>query len=562
MTDGRIALFGMPCWDAQKPFHALALAGGIARGARVPFSLHDLNIEFFHHVEQNERNLWNESSNHLWFTPAMPSALWEKYEPWITARLDEALAGEVKLAAFSVNMSTRYFSMRAARYLKSRRPDIPVMFGGVDCFPREHGKRFLESGSPCDIICQGEAEIAFTRYLEELSRTGDWRPTTPGFAYRDGDRIVDTGPAPLPDLQEKQPLPVYEAFDLSKYTAPGQLPFYLSRGCVYHCKFCSEGPNFIRYRRRRAEEAFEELIAILPLAQRHAAIPSLSFADSIINADIKTLRTFAELIIQHGIKIQWAGQGHFHPKMTYEFLATLKEAGFVSFFWGFESGSQNVVNLMNKRYSQTVARRIIDDCVQLGISQHLPVLIGYPGETAADVVDTIEFILRYRGKPRCHVHLPCQVIVRPNSPLFDDPGSFGLENARDGYGWKLRDNSNTLPIRIARRFVARQAHGNADLSYAGLVDTEEIKNISLDELGAARDLFTLIGEVFSRAGQADALPRRLGAAAGAQAAWLEKDKNSAQGRVWLYTLILDALRALRDTVRLSPLPAGSGANDA
>lgn len=586
-----VVLIGMPCWDVGKPFHSLAIVAAVARDAGFTVKLYDLNIGFYHLVSEKEQKYWAEENTHLWVTDELPRELWENHEDWLHNRLDTILEeNNPALLCFTVNFCTRHFSIRGAKYLKSKRPDIPIMFGGVDCFPGEQNEVFLssEDGWHCDIICQGECEIAFKEYLENFAETGDWRTTVPGFAYYAAAALVNTGDVELPTLKNKQPLPAFDLFDLSQYTEKGSLPFYFSRGCVNKCHFCSERPNFRKYRCRSAEEAVEEIKAIIPYTQPYAETPTLNFADSILNASMKELEKFADLIIENGIKITWGGQGHINRRLTYEMLEKLKRAGFSSVFWGIESGSQRVVDLMNKRYSWTDARRILDDCCKLGIRQHIPILVGFPGETAEDMVDNLEVIFRYQDKQYCTIHQPNMIVVRPKSPLYERYTDFGLAN-NNYYDWSTTDLTNTLHIRIARRFLIRQAHGNHELSMEKLVDTEEIRNINLDDPGVARDQFHIIREALTRAGEPEALSsaieqweskkspagswykrltgivrrnredksaspaKRAGNGAQREAEYLERwnqlDKNSAEGREKLYGLILLALEKLKTKVK-------------
>lgn len=557
-----LVLLGMPSWDVSKPFHALAVVAGIAREAGAPIHVYDVNVDFFRQVSPEEQKYWQEDFNHLWTSAALPDELWSKYRPWLTGYLDRVLqTHDPRLLAFSVNMSTRAFSIAAAQYVKTVRPELPILFGGVDCFPKEYNKRFLETENDryCDIICQGEAELSLVSYLRDLMATGDWQARGPGFAFRKGDTVVDTGDTELPTLKERQPTPAYDLFDLSKYTQPGSLPFFLTRGCVYNCHFCSEKPNFKRFRYRAAEEAVAELETVLPFAQPYHARPTFSLADSNLNANMKLLEQFVDLILEKGIQIQWGGQAHIQRQMTSALIEKLARSGFVSVFWGIESGSQHVVDLMNKRYRQSDARRILRDCSRVGIQQHIPIILGFPGETPEDVAETVHFILEFKDLPHCHVHLPCQIVVRPNSPLHTNYVEFQLAN-NSYYEWCTRDGTNSLPIRIARRFVARQAHGNPALSMEHLVDSEEILQIRLNDPHTAADLYRLVHEVFRR-GQNLAQFYQilegwttdaglLAAAvespqAGYRAVWEAHDKDSPEGRREVYGTILEGLRALR-----------------
>ncbi|MBS3735235.1 MAG: radical SAM protein [Phycisphaerae bacterium] len=546
----------MPAWDTDRPFHAVALVAGVMRQEGFSVCAHDVNIDFYRRVDDDEKAMWSEAHNQYWFEPDLPKSLWRKYRRWFADRLDAVLADKPALIAFSVNMSTRYLSIYAARYLKKRRPRTPILFGGVDCFPGEaRAESFLDAGRRpyCDVVCQGECEVALPKFLAEFARTGSVRTQVPGFAYRDRRELVDTGDTELPMLDEPLPTPAYDLFDLSKYTQPGSLPFFLTRGCVYRCNFCSERPNFRCFRARRAEEAFAELQAVLPHAQAHAKVPTLSLADSNLNANPKVLREFVDLLLAHGVRIKWGGQAHFQKILTRDFLERMAQAGFVSVFWGLETGSQHVVDLMNKRYDQAEARRILRDCEELGIRQVLPIIIGYPGETPADLVETLDLIFEFSGRPLFKIGLPNLLVVRPNSPLHDDWQSHGLANTRY-YDWSTADGTNDLHVRLARRFVARQAHSNPELSLDALADTGEMPQVKLNNEPAAGDLFEICRLLFDRAGCVEEFARRLREWSGRDRnqppkdLWKRLDKDGSSGRGKTYELVLAALRRYRQVV--------------
>jgi hypothetical protein len=159
--------------------------------------------------------------------------------------------------------------------------------------------------------------------------------------------------------------------------------------------------------------------------------------------------------------------------------------------------------------------------------------------------------------------LPAQIIVRRNSPLHDRYEEFGLANNHP-YEWCTRDGTNTLPIRIVRRFVVRQAYANPDFSMEHLVDAEEILNIPINEAHTAADLYRLLDELFRRAGCLPRFHAALDDWAGRRR-WFQRfsparsrgktedyapvfqalDKDSPEGRKRLYGIILDSLRALK-----------------
>lgn len=567
-----IAVIGMPCWTVKQPSHSLAIVGSIVRNSGLSHEVHDVNIAFYRSVTEEERGIWDASVVNSWLGD-VSLRFWKQYEAQLRERLDLIMRSRPRLVAFTVNMWTRTFSIQAARYVKRIAPETIVMFGGVDCFIGEHNKQFLRDGD-CDIICQGEAEISFAKFLGEFSQKG-WRTSLPGFAYFDErQRLVDNGPVELPTFSEPQfSASIYDAFDLSQYVEPGRVPFFLTRGCPFSCRFCSETVNFSRFRSRKPEEAFEELKGLLVHARKYAKVPTIDFSDSIFNANVKNVVKLCELVIENRIEVTMAGQGHFHQTMTREAIDTMVRAGLRHIFWGFESGSQKVVDLMKKSFKVSEAIRILEDCADAGVSQYLPVLIGFPGEEPEDLADTIAFLLRYRDLPNLRFFQPSPVLVRQNAELHEHYKEFGLSD-NDVLRWQSASGDNTYLVRLSRCFVASQAQGNATLSRQGLV-CEDYLGFDLNDRAVATDMFRLIRELYRRTANDDDFSRRIDEIAvlssvhgsGLQELlnrfstlvhrpeddglkrWLLIDKNSVVVREALYSLVLTALSLLRDSLR-------------
>ena len=547
-TAPRIALVIMPAWSVNEPPHGLSVVAALARDAGATFSVHDLNVKFFRHISPEEQRFWRPEEINSWM--ASPSRrLWEKYTAWLVAELDAILALKPRCIAFSVNIWTRYFSENAARHVKRRSPETIVMFGGVDCFIGEYNKAFLHDGT-CDIICQGEAEISFAAFLREFRDSGEWKTRASGFAYFDGAELVDTGRVELPLLDSKMPIPAFEELDLSLYVTRGALPFYFTRGCPFSCRFCSETVNFSSFRCRQPEEAFAEIMAVLPLARTQAEVPTLNFSDSIFNANVKRLEQLTDLILESGVKFVWGSQGHFHPSFSTQLIGKLARAGLTGAFWGFESGSQHVIDLMRKTFKLEDAIRIIRDCSAAGISQALPVLIGYPGETPADLVETLRFMIRFGALPGVQFLQPGEVMVRPNAELFNEYDKYGLTN-NTLTGWATADGSNTPATRCVRTFIAHQVHGNTTLCHASLASAHMFEGIDLNDLAVADDLYAVLTEIYRQADAEAAFAQVLNvpipelAATETWRRWILIDKNDPAVRHDLQETILHALRSLR-----------------
>gem|GEM_PF-6447159 len=210
-----LILIGTPCWTQLYPFYALSIIAGLARDCGFSYYVRDMNIDFYSYLSEDDKKNWDDSMVVQWAGDSLPGSLIKCHKEWIENYLHSAVKNpDAGLICFSVNTYTRYFANYAAAFIKSVRPDLPILFGGVDCFIGEYNKAFLENGN-CDIICQGEAEICFPEYLREFRRTGDYRNPIRGFAYRNRNgALVDNGEPELPRLRDGDiPLPDYSQLD-------------------------------------------------------------------------------------------------------------------------------------------------------------------------------------------------------------------------------------------------------------------------------------------------------------------------------------------------------------
>ena len=492
----KILLIGMPCWSVEYPFHSLAQVAGIIKHSNWDYKIADFNVKIFHLVSDEDKKYWDEEFVTLWAGIDIPSYIFNKYKKEIYELIKIELKNdEYDFTAFSVNMFTRYFSLKAGKYIKSLNHDIPVIFGGVDCFPREYGKNFfnrLNEFVP-DITLQGEAEITFPKFLKEYEITKNYKTKINGFLYRKKGQLIDTGEPDLPNLNDIGIIADFSQFDFGDYTAKGAFPSFLSRGCINRCAFCSESPNYKRYRVRKPQDVIKEIALTLKKANPYNDCPTIHFSDSLLNGNVKELDTFSDLIIKNGLKIQWGGQIYFRKEMTREFLEKLKRSGCIAFFWGFESGSQTIVNAMRKKYNMDIAEQIVTDCRDLGITNYLPIIVGFPGEEASHFVETIIFVIKYKGK-NCVFFGPTPCLVRPNSALHSHFKKFGLVN-NHYTDWYMEDNRNNVKIRLLRKFILGNVIRNEPLDTDNILQIDDIKHVDFDNYSVASEIASILFEI-------------------------------------------------------------------
>ena len=188
------------------------------------------------------------------------------------------------------------------------------------------------------------------------------------------------------------PLPDYESLDFSQYRIPNGVNTEISRGCTAKCTFCDE-THFWKYRQRRAVD----LIAEIEWLYYNKGVNVIWFIDSLVNGNLKELRAFAKGIIAKGLKINWTGYARCNGNMDFEYLKDLKDSGCIMLNYGIESGSQKVLDAMDKNVTVQEMEDNFKHGTQLGIYNATNWIIGFPNEKFKDFADSMSFLWRNRN---------------------------------------------------------------------------------------------------------------------------------------------------------------------
>lgn len=270
-------------------------------------------------------------------------------------------------------------SLAAFRWAKKKNPLIKtVIGGGIFADQLAPGSPELDyfiqsTGEYIDKIMIGEGEVLLLKYvrgeLEESQRVFS-KKDIPGESGYD----VDLNAVDVPD---------YWDFPLQYYP---HLAHYGARSCPYQCKFCSETINWGKYRKKKVSQTVRELIE---LYRRHSNQLFL-LTDSTLNPIITDL---SKEFIKLGVSIYWDGflRAESHVG-SIENTLLWRRGGFYRAKLGLESGSQRILDLMNKRITIRQSEAALAALAYAGIKTTTFWLFGYPGETEEDFQATLDFI--------------------------------------------------------------------------------------------------------------------------------------------------------------------------
>lgn len=224
--------------------------------------------------------------------------------------------------------------------------------------------------------------------------------------------------APMIEDLDSLPRPAYDVFARLPYhyTAewlPVEPVFTMntSRGCPYHCTFCSVGS--IWGRRYKCFSADRVLDDIQYLVREHNA-KGIYFREDNFTANHKRVTEFCEQLIRKGIQIKWMCETRV-DSLSRELLELMQRSGCTGLYLGLESGSQRLLDFMKKGITLEQSENVIRWCNGLGIHTLASFIVGVPTETEEERQITIDF-----AKLLTPTTAGFNIFVGiPRSPLYD-----------------------------------------------------------------------------------------------------------------------------------------------
>jgi radical SAM superfamily enzyme YgiQ (UPF0313 family) len=283
------------------------------------------------------------------------------------------------------------------RQLVARCGGRRVIAGGPD--PVQYLDEYFDMG--VEVVVIGEGELTTHELLCHLRDNG-WRwdfdrlGHVPGIAYRRDGRVVRTAPRPLVRPLDRLPWPHRERRDLDAYFSAWKarhgetaLSMTTSRGCPFHCTWCSKQVYGDTFRRREPDAVIDELLAL----RERFAPDQVWFVDDMFTLNSAWVRRFCARMVERRAVTPFYCIGRAET-LDPALCEALRAAGCYRMYVSAESGADHVLRAMDK--GTTVAE--LDRGGQLlrsaGIELGVFVMLGYPGEEKADILATRDLLRR------------------------------------------------------------------------------------------------------------------------------------------------------------------------
>lgn len=202
---------------------------------------------------------------------------------------------------------------------------------------------------------------------------------------------IDSLPWPSFDYFIKQP---YD-FAIEMFSMPPVvLPMNTSRGCPFRCRFCSNRGIFKgKPRLSSAERIFEEMIRL----RRDYGARGVYFREDCFTLDPARVFELCDLIRDSGLGLDWACESRIDTLCKHKgLLEEMASCGCKGLYLGVESGSQRVLDLMNKNITVGQIEEVFSKCKELDVRTYASMVYGYPGETELERGETDAMLERIR----------------------------------------------------------------------------------------------------------------------------------------------------------------------
>jgi anaerobic magnesium-protoporphyrin IX monomethyl ester cyclase len=283
----------------------------------------------------------------------------------------------------------------------ARQKGCTVILCGADA--SDHSAEYIQQGAQYVLI--GEGELTLRELLDTLTdRTPRPFEEIPGLAFDEGGmQLPEVRETKLrhtthrPEIRDLDDLlfPAWDLVDLERYRRLWvkrhgyfSMNMVTTRGCPYHCNWCAKPIWGQRYNTRSPENVVSEMKW---LKERYHP-DHISFADDILGLKPGWLPRFADLVQQKGALIPFKCLSRVDLLLRPGEIDALKKAGCQIVWVGAESGSQKILDAMEKGTRVEQIREASRRLQRAGIQVGFFLQFGYPGETREDIRMTFQLV--------------------------------------------------------------------------------------------------------------------------------------------------------------------------
>ena len=418
----KVVLVLLPQWAAEFPPFNLCRLSAVIKHAGYESHIIDANIKAFKYYKKHydgklDYKLWDPTTIWRWCGDNYKE-LHPMLEPILNDCLERIVSHNPTLVGFSVYQMNEEPTKWMVKELKKRLPNVKIAVGGPNV-----QKGYFVKEAYYDYVVAGEGEQAILNILDEVEHGIN----NPGQQYivQPEEERLNLNNFPMPD---------YASIDFNEYKIPNGVTTELSRGCIAKCTFCEE-THFWKYRQRMAVDILSEVEYLY----NEKGTRIFWFIDSLVNGNLKELRAFAKGVIEKGFNIKWTGYARADGRMDLAYLQDLADSGCIYLNYGCESGSQRVLDDMDKGVTIAEMEQNFRDGKTVGIEAATNWIVAFPTEGYQDYADTMTFLWRNRDMNINNMSTGIGFGQGPETITGQNPDRFNLSHQKYLGHWITKD---------------------------------------------------------------------------------------------------------------------------
>lgn len=295
-----------------------------------------------------------------------------------------------KVLALYTNLMTKLNLLKIMEFVKAQLPNCSLVLGGPDV--SYNVENYLKHGA--DFLVVGEGEETMKELAEHLLFDTHELSDIQGLAFmRNGD-VVKTTPRQKVKELDQLALPDRDSIDFNQYLDVWQkhhgkrtANISTQRGCPYTCKWCSTAVYGQSYRRRPASLVADEVEMLI----EKYSVEALWFVDDVFTVSHKWLGELHAEFKKRNLKIDFECITR-AERLTDDVLKQLAEMGCFRIWIGAESGSQRIIDKMDRRVDIDHVANMMQKTQEFGMEAGTFIMVGYPTETIEDIKLTAAYL--------------------------------------------------------------------------------------------------------------------------------------------------------------------------
>jgi anaerobic magnesium-protoporphyrin IX monomethyl ester cyclase len=322
----------------------------------------------------------------------------------------------------------------------------------------DHYERYLHEGA--DFILLGEAEQTISELITAIGKKQNNFLSIAGLAYKQDDAVIKTVRRNVLKDLDSLPFPAWDLIDIEiyrktwlKHKGYFSLNMATTRGCPFKCNWCAKPIYGNRYNSRSPQN----VVAELKMLKEKFSFDHIWFCDDIFGLKPGWVHEFADLLEKEPINFHFKIQARADLLLQENYIKDLARAGCENIWMGAESGSQKILDAMDKGTTVEQIYKATQLLKANGIHPSFFIQFGYPGETKEDIAKTIRMINKL---------LPYEIGISVSYPLPGTPFYERVKNElKEKTNWTDSDEMALLFRNTFRPTFYKHLHRYVHLNY-------------------------------------------------------------------------------------------------